>query len=133
MRLVTNHRRPIMVLGQDTVGSHDLLWPASDADYLSSQGYPNATGCVENAGHALKDLGVSPPKLPDPVNLFLNVELDRNGTLTPKPLQLRAGDYVLFRVLIDCICVVSSAHKNTGGWAEGVATALQVKSLNSVP
>ena len=38
MRLVTNHRRPIMELGQDTVGSHNLLWPASDADYLSSQG-----------------------------------------------------------------------------------------------
>ena len=88
---------------------------------------------MENAGYALKDLGVSPPKLPDLVNLFLNVELDRNGTLTPKPLQSRAGDYVLFRVLIDCICVVSSAHKNTDGWAEGVATALQVKSLNSVP
>ena len=74
MRLVTNHRRPIMVLGKDTVGTHDLLWPALDARYLSSQGLPDTNGCVENAKNALARLGVVPPRLPDPVNLFLNVK-----------------------------------------------------------
>ena len=133
MRLVTNRRRPIMVLGEDTVGTHDLLWPASDAHYLSSQGYTKATGCAENAQNAFKELGISLPKLPDPVNLFLNIELDNEGNLTPKKLKSSAGDHVLFRVLIDCICVVSSAQKNVGDWSEGDATALQVSTSNGVP
>jgi len=133
MRLVTNRRRPIMVLGKDTVGTHDLLWPASDARYLSSHGHTKATGCTENAQNAFKELGISLPKLPDPVNLFLNIELDNKGNLTPKKLQSSAGGHVLFRVLIDCICVVSSAQKNIGDWSEGDATALQVRTSNGVP
>ena len=133
MRLVTNRRRPIMVLGKDTVGTHDLLWPASDARYLSSQGHTKATGCTENAQKAFRELDISLPKLPDPVNLFLNIELDNEGNLTPKKLQSSAGDHVLFRVLIDCICVVSSAQKNIDDWTEGDATALQVSTSNSVP
>jgi len=133
MRLVTNRRRPIMVLGEDTVSTHDLLWPASDARYLSSQGYTKVTGCAENAQNALKELGISLPKLPDPVNLFLNIELDNEGNLTPKELKSSAGDHVLFRVLIDCICVVSSAQKNVGDWSEGEATALKVSTSNGVP
>ena len=133
MRLVTNRRRPIMVLGKDTVGTHDLLWPASAARYLSSQGYTKVTGCTENAQNAFKELGILLPKLPDPVNLFLNIELDNEGNLTPKKLQSSAGDHVLFRVLIDCICVVSSAQKNIGDWSEGDATALQVSTSNGVP
>ena len=133
MRLVTNHRRPIMVLGKDTVGTHDLLWPALDARYLSSQGLPDTNGCVENAQNALAELDVSPPRLPDPVNLFLNVSLGNNGTLIPKPLKSRAGDHVLFRVLIDCICVVSSAHKDSSGWLKTPPTAIQVSTSNLVP
>ena len=133
MRLVTNRRRPIMVLGKDPVGTHDLLWPASDARYLSSHGHTKATGCTENAQNAFKELGISLPKLPDPVNLFLNIELDNEGNLTPKKLQSSAGGHVLFRVLIDCICVVSSAQKNIGDWTEGDATALQVSTSNGVP
>ena len=132
-RLVTNHRRPIMVLGEDTVGTHDLLWPALDARYLSSQGLPDTNGCVENAKNSLAKLDIVPPRLPDPGNLFLNVELGNNGKLTPKPLQSRAGDHVLFRVLIDCVCVVSSAHKDPGGGLKAPPTMLQVSTSNLVP
>ena len=80
-----------------------------------------------------RELDISLPKLPDPVNLFLNIELDNEGNLTPKKLQSSAGDHVLFRVLIDCICVVSSAQKNIDDWTEGDATALQVSTSNGVP
>ena len=61
MRLMTNRRRPIMVLGQDTVGTHDLLLPATDKSYLSKLGMSKSNGCVENALAALKDVGVPPP------------------------------------------------------------------------
>ena len=133
MRLMTNHRRPIMVLGRDTVGTHDLLLPATDKDYLSKQGSSKSNGCVENALAALKDVGVSPPKLPDPVNLFLNVELDENGALTPKKLKSKKGGQVLFRVLLDSVCVVSSVNKSVGLWPEGESTPLRINTFNFVP
>ena len=133
MRLMTNRRRPIMVLGRDTVGTHDLLLPATDKSYLSKLGMSKSNGCVENALAALKDVGVSPPKLPDPVNLFLNVALDKDGTLTPKKLKSKKGDQVLFRVLLDSICVVSSVNKSIGLWSEGESTPLLLNTFNFVP
>ena len=83
MRLVTNRRRPILVLGKDTADSNDLLFPAVDRDYLARHGCPGRSGAVENAIRAFTDAGVQPPKLPDPVNLFLNVALEADGSLVP--------------------------------------------------
>ena len=45
MRLVTNRRRPILVLGKDTADSNDLLFPAVDRDYLVRHGYPGTCRC----------------------------------------------------------------------------------------
>jgi uncharacterized protein YcgI (DUF1989 family) len=39
MRLVNNRRRPVMVLGKDSVGQHDLLMPASTTAALSSSAW----------------------------------------------------------------------------------------------
>jgi uncharacterized protein YcgI (DUF1989 family) len=112
MRLVTNLRRPIMVLGQDTVGHHDLLMPASTTDYLTQNGYADQQGVVESLQACVAELDLSPGKWPDPINLFMHMNLDRSGRLTPQPSQTRTGDFVTFRVLIDTTFVVSA--NNTG-------------------
>ena len=39
MRIVSNRRRAMMVLGKDSSGKHDLLLPASTTAYLAEQGY----------------------------------------------------------------------------------------------
>ena len=62
MRLVTNRRRPILVLGRDTVDSNDLLFPAVDSDYLARHGQPGRAGAAENALQAFADAGIEPPK-----------------------------------------------------------------------
>ena len=107
---MTNRRRPIMVLGRDAVGTHDLLLPATDKNYLSKLMQTESNGCVENALSALSEIRVYPPKLPDPVNIFANVELSEDGALMPRSLKSEPGDQVIFRVLLDIICVVSSAN-----------------------
>ena len=90
------------MLGKDTVDSNDLLFPAVDRDYLAQHGQPGRTGAVENAIRAFIDTGVQPPKLPDPINLFLNVGLKTDeDSLVPGPLRSRPGDHVTFRVVID--------------------------------
>ena len=43
MRLVTNRRRPLMVLGRDSVRAHDLLTPAATAETLARAGRPDGS------------------------------------------------------------------------------------------
>ena len=130
MRLVTNRRRPILVLGKDTVDSNDLLFPAVDRDYLERHGHRERNGAVENAVRAFGDAGVEPPKLPDPVNLFLAVGLEADGSLVPGPLRSRTGDHVTFRVVIDATFVVATTARDVGHWNEGPSTPLRVRVHN---
>lgn len=115
MRLVNNRRRPVMVLGKDSVGRHDLLLPASTTAFLAAKGYVGQLGCVEALQGELQRLGRQQPKLPDPINLFMNVQLDQQGTLTPQPCTVKAGDSVTCRVVLDTLFVVSTCCTGISG------------------
>lgn len=115
MRLVNNRRRPVMVLGKDSVGKHDLLMPASTTAYLAAHGYAGQTGCVEALQGELQRLGRQQPKLPDPINLFMHVQLDQQGTLTPQANTVKAGDAVTCRVVLDTLFVVSTCCTGIAG------------------
>lgn len=108
MRLVTNRRRPLMVLGRDSARAHDLLTPASTTAGLAAAGRDGA-GCEEAVAAALAAAGIAPPKRPDPINLFLNVAIRTDGRLTPHPSGPAPGRFVTFRVLIDTDFVVAAA------------------------
>jgi uncharacterized protein YcgI (DUF1989 family) len=114
MRMVTNLRRPMMVLGRDTTRRHDLLLPGSDRRSLDAAGLPEEQGCTEAMRAALAEAALQPPKLPDPINLFLDVTVALDGRLTVGAAPSRAGDTIICRVLIDTIFVVA-------GCASGVA------------
>ncbi len=128
IRLVTNRRRPIFVLGKDTVRHHDLLMPASTTRYLVKVGLVHCIGCVEAVEAALKRSRLAPPKIPDPVNLFAHVEVNADGSLAPKGSAPKAGDYVTFRVLIDSICIVSNC--STGLFDNESRTPIVVRVHN---
>ena len=49
-----------------------------------------------------------PPKLPDPINLFLDVAVGLDGSLIVGDAPSRAGDFILGRVILDTIFVVAS-------------------------
>ncbi|APW39611.1 hypothetical protein RD110_22365 [Rhodoferax koreense] len=115
MRLVTNRRRALMVLGKDTVGTHDLLMPASTSGYLQEIGLGPETGCVEAVQAELQRLGIMPPRLPDPVNLFMHVRLHQDGRLEPLPNRVVAGDHVVCRVLRDTTFVVAACCTGIAG------------------
>ncbi len=126
MRLVTNRRRPLMVLGKDTVGTHDLLMPASTTAYLQAHRYGNQQGCVEAVAAELKRLGLAPPKLPDPVNLFMHVRLHQDGRLEPLQNKAAPGDYVIFRVLRDAMFIVAACCTGIRGNDQPAALELRV-------
>jgi uncharacterized protein YcgI (DUF1989 family) len=134
MRLVNNRRRPVMVLGKDSVGQHDLLMPASTTAFLAANGYEGQPGCVESLVAELQRLNRQQPKLPDPINLFMNVQLDQQGTLTPLPNMVKAGDSVTCRVVLDTLFVVSTCCTGIAGNDKAGAVELSVaEDLSDFP
>ncbi|QTF58239.1 urea carboxylase-associated family protein [Stutzerimonas frequens] len=125
MRLVNNRRRPVMVLGKDSIGKHDLLLPASTTAFLRSKGY-EGIGCVEALQAELARLGRQQPKLPDPINLFMHVTLERDGSIHPQPNTVKAGDKVTCRVVQDMLFVVSTCCTGITGNDQPGAVALSV-------
>jgi len=111
MRLVNNRRRPMMVLGKDSVKRHDLLLPASTTAFLAERGYPDE-GCLDALRGELARLGMVVPKLPDPINLFMHVKLTREGEILPETNLTQTGDSITCRVVMDTQFIVSAC--NTG-------------------
>jgi uncharacterized protein YcgI (DUF1989 family) len=96
-RLVTNRRRPIFVVGRDSLRRHDLLLPAS-------------TDAVDAVEVALARVGLVVPRVPDPVNLFMDARLEEDGTIDVRPSPARPGERVTMRALIDCQVAVAATR-----------------------
>ncbi|TFF23130.1 urea carboxylase-associated family protein [Jiella endophytica] len=113
MRLVSNRRRAMMVLGRDRAGGHDLLIPASLPGDLAS--LPNDTASGHEALRAaVRHAGLNAPKFPDPVNLFLNVGVERDGRLVPAAAPPAPGRSVTCRVVMDMCVVVTNTPSGLG-------------------
>jgi uncharacterized protein YcgI (DUF1989 family) len=112
--MVTNQRRPILTLVQDTSpGVHDTLLAACDRyryQLLGCAEYHD--NCTDNLAAALAELGLKPPETPSPWNLFMNIPISSDGSLSFEPPRSKAGDYVLLRAEIDCIMAFSACPQD---------------------
>ena len=122
-RLVTNRRRPIFVVGRDSLRRHDLLLPASIAT-------------VRAVESALEEANLTPPRIADPVTLFASVDLDPDGKISIGPSPARAGERWTVRVLIDSTLAVAATwpevSPTAGTIAERSGARLRVLVRNSV-
>ena len=78
------------------------------ARVLEANGYAGQTGCAESVAKIIAEEGLAPPKLPDPVNLFMHVDLQQDGSILPRANATRAGDFVACRVTADMTVIVSA-------------------------
>jgi uncharacterized protein YcgI (DUF1989 family) len=112
--MVTNQRRPILTLVQDTSpGVHDTLLAACDRyryQLLGCAEYHD--NCTDNLAAALAELGLKPPETPSPWNLFMNIPISSDGSLSFEPPRSKAGDYVLLRAEMDCIMAFSACPQD---------------------
>jgi uncharacterized protein YcgI (DUF1989 family) len=112
--LVTNRRRPILSLIEDTTaGAHDTLMAACDAqryELLGAVGYHD--NCVDNLKNALQAIGLSSRTTPGPLNLFMNVPWQPDGTLTFERPTSEAGQYVSLRAEMSLIIVLSACPQD---------------------
>lgn len=111
---VTNRRRPILYFAEDaTPGTHDMLVAACDPTRFAGLGVHGwHASCQENLEKAMAELGYSQIEIPQPINLFTNIPVHGDGTITWEPALTQAGDYVVMRAERDCIIIVSSCPQD---------------------
>lgn len=107
--LVTNRRRPILTLVEDTSpGIHDTLVASCDIhrySQLGHQGYHD--NCTDNLRMALAAIGLRPTLVPCPLNLWMNIPIVEGGAMEWHPPASTKGDHVLFRAEMDAVVVIS--------------------------
>ncbi len=112
--LVTNRRRPILTLVEDTSpGIHDTMLAACDRyryEQLGCKGRHDS--CTDNLASALGELGMAPPETPSPLNLFMNIPVAADGSLSFEPAVSKPGDYVTLRAEMDCVVAFSACPQD---------------------
>ena len=112
--MVTNRRRPIFTLAEDTSGGiHDTLLAACDRyryELLGCEGFHD--NCTDNLSAALAELGLTPPETPSPWNLFMNIPVGADGSVTFEPPVSKPGDYVTLLAEMDCVVVFSACPQD---------------------
>jgi uncharacterized protein len=113
--LSTNHRRPILTIVEDTSpGIHDTLIAACDLWRYQGLGCKEYhDNCTDNLHAAMKELGLKAPETPSPLNLFMNIPWDAEGTLgfaaPPRPVP---GGYVRLRADMDLVMAFSACPQD---------------------
>jgi len=111
---VTNRRRPILTLVEDTSGgAHDMLMAACDLHRYGLLGVKgHHDNCRDNLHAALKELGVTVPATPSPLNVFMNIPWTADGTLSWGEPVSPPGSYVRFRAEMDLIVAFSACPQD---------------------
>lgn len=113
---VTNQRRPIITLVEDTTpGIHDTFMAACDRyryKLLGVEGYHR--NCQDNLIEGLQEIGVT---LPSPIagswNIFMNipVQQDRNS-VDFLPTECEPGQFVVLQAQMDCYVAFSACPQD---------------------
>jgi uncharacterized protein len=112
--LVTNRRRPILTLVEDTSGGiHDTLFAACDRWRYESLGCTDYhDNCTDNLAAALAALGLTPPETPAPLNLFMNIPVIDGNRVEMRPPVSTPGSHVALRAEIDCVVAFSACPQD---------------------
>jgi uncharacterized protein YcgI (DUF1989 family) len=126
--ILTNLRRPILELVEDnSPGHHDTLNAACDpARYrlLGVQG-PHRS-CAVNLRESMAALGFSEVHVPQPLNVFMDVSVGRDGEMVSRPASSAPGDHLTFRALVACCVVLSSCPMDVIEISTGGITPLAI-------
>ena len=113
-RLVTNRRRAILQIVEDTSGGiHDMLIAACDRWRYEQLGCPTYhDNCTDNLAAAMRELGLVVPETPSPLNLFMNIPVHDGDHIEFLPPVSTPGSYVTLQAEMDCIVVLSACPQD---------------------
>jgi uncharacterized protein YcgI (DUF1989 family) len=105
----------------DTVGSHDLIHPCCrpemyDHFYNNGSNHPN---CLDNINTMLEKTGLPTHAMITPFNIFMNTNIDEDGTVRVQTPKSKPGDYLELSALMNVhaflsACSVSESRCNGG-------------------
>jgi len=112
--LLTNRRRPILTLLEDTAGGiHDTLIAACDIYRYHELGHEgHHDNCTDNLAAGLEALGLIPPETPSPFNLFMNIPWTGPGDISFDPPVCPPGGYVVLRAEMDLVIAFSACPQD---------------------
>ena len=111
---LTNRRRPILTLVEDTSGcAHDTLMAPCDQwryGLLGVKGHHDS--CRDNLHAALAELGLAIPATPPSLNVFMNIPWTPEGALAWGEPVSTPGSYARFRAEMDAVVVFSACPQD---------------------
>jgi len=127
--VLSNRRRPILSVTADTSpGRHDMLYAACDPARYALLGVESPhRSCAENLRQALEEHGFALPVVPQPLNVFMDVRPEVDGTLASHTASSRPGDYIAFQAHMDCLVVLSSCPMDIVPISAGGITPLELQ------
>lgn len=113
-KLVTNKRRPILTLVEDTSpGIHDTFIAACDIYRFQGLGCTEYhDNCADNLRAGMAGIGLTPPEVPSPLNLWMNIPINGDGSIDWKEPASKAGDYVVLKADMDCVVAMSACPQD---------------------
>ena len=123
---VTNKRRPILTLAaDDSPGIHDFLLAACDPDRYTGLGVKEwHASCAENLQLAMAAIGHEIVFIPQPVNVFMNIPVAGDTTVSFQPAQTKPGDSITFEAAMDCYFAISACPQDIVGINVGATTGM---------
>ncbi len=110
---VTNQRRPIVTMVENTAGVHDTLIAPCDAPRYGLLGYQgHHDNCRDNLHAGLAELGIKIPATPPSINLFMNIPWTPDGQLAWGEPVSPPGSYVVFRAEMDLVMAFSACPQD---------------------
>jgi uncharacterized protein YcgI (DUF1989 family) len=127
--VLTNRRRPILMVIEDTSpGRHDMLYAACDPARYAGLGAPAShRSCAGNLDEALRSQGLRLTTVPQPLNIFMDVQPRPDGTIASAPASTKAGDFIAFQAAQDCMVVLSSCPMDIVPISTGGITPLELQ------
>jgi len=100
--------RVMFTVTKDTCGTNDLLYVPCCRYALELRFGVSRDGCHENLARSLEPWNIAETELPDPLNIFFNVEVDQRGEIKIGEQISRPGDHIDLRAEMGCLVSVST-------------------------
>ena len=117
--LWSNDSRPMFTITRDDVGRHDfLLTPCSQRMFeILYQHQGHHPSCFENLCRSFEPEGIRPEQISTTFNIFMNVPVSEDGTVTVATPRSKPGDCIELRAEMDLICALTacSAEQSNNG------------------
>jgi uncharacterized protein YcgI (DUF1989 family) len=111
---VSDRRHPMLCVTEDTSpGIHDTLLCACNRYIYDEMGCTEYhRNCSDNLHEALREVGLSFPFTPGPLNVFMNIPVNPDHSISRLPPTTKPGDYVRLKAEMNLIVAISACPQD---------------------